>query len=115
MGRKITYTFLASHWTRYMPLLTELGWTKDGLCYRHGAPKGAVPPSQHLIRLNVAINPNVEWFAATGVSKPGSIRILLRTGMSARRLSCISIRNSENGRLRTRGTLVAVWYPMDLP
>src|ERR1017187_679018 len=26
------------------------------------------------------------------------------------RVSCISSRNAENGRLRTRGTLVAVWY-----
>ena len=32
-----------------MPLLTELGWSEDGLCYRHGAPNGALPPSQQPI------------------------------------------------------------------
>jgi hypothetical protein len=26
-----------------MPLLTELVSAKDGFCYRHGAPNGAVP------------------------------------------------------------------------
>jgi len=27
-----------------MSLLTELGWSKGGLCYKHGAPNGALPP-----------------------------------------------------------------------
>ena len=35
--------------SRAMPLLPELGWGKDGLCYRHGAPNGDVPPGQHPI------------------------------------------------------------------
>lgn len=32
---------------RSMPLLTELVSSKDGFCYRHGAPNGAVAPSLH--------------------------------------------------------------------
>ena len=27
-----------------MPLPMELGWDKDGLCYRHGAPTGVLSP-----------------------------------------------------------------------
>ena len=36
--------------------------------------------------------------------------ILHSTFYMRSRVACISIRNSENGRLRARGTLVAVWY-----
>ena len=32
-----------------MPLLTELVSSEEGSCYRHGAPNGAVPQSQHSI------------------------------------------------------------------
>jgi hypothetical protein len=37
-----------------MPLRTELDSSKDGFCYRHGAPIGAVPSGQHPIRLETA-------------------------------------------------------------
>jgi hypothetical protein len=37
-----------------MPLLTELVSSKDGFCYRHGAPNGAVFPSQRPIPLKTA-------------------------------------------------------------
>ena len=40
-----------------MPFLTELVSSEDGFCYRHGAPNGAVPPSQHSIRPKTAKNP----------------------------------------------------------
>jgi hypothetical protein len=32
-----------------MPLLTELVSREDGLCYRHGAPNGALSSNQHPI------------------------------------------------------------------
>jgi hypothetical protein len=32
-----------------MPLLTELVPSEDDFCYRHGAPNGALSPSQHPI------------------------------------------------------------------
>ena len=37
-----------------MPLLTELVSSEEGFCYRHGAPNGAVPPSQPSIRPKTA-------------------------------------------------------------
>jgi hypothetical protein len=37
-----------------VPLLTELVSSEDGFCCRHGAPDGAVPPSQHSIRPKTA-------------------------------------------------------------
>jgi hypothetical protein len=40
-----------------MPLLPELGWRQGGLCYRHGAPNGAVPPGQHAIPPETARDP----------------------------------------------------------
>jgi hypothetical protein len=39
-----------------MPLLTELGWNEDTLCYRHVAPNGAVPQSQDSIPPEAAKN-----------------------------------------------------------
>ena len=36
-------TVVATHYTRNMPLLTELGWCSGGVCYNHGAPNGAFP------------------------------------------------------------------------
>ena len=39
-----------------MPLLTELVSSEDGFGYRHGAPNGAVPASQHSIRPKTAKN-----------------------------------------------------------
>jgi hypothetical protein len=33
----------------FMPLLTELGSSEDGFCYRNGTPNGVVRPSQHSI------------------------------------------------------------------
>ncbi len=40
-----------------MPLLTELGWSEDGLCYRRGATNGALPPGQQPIPPKIAKNP----------------------------------------------------------
>jgi hypothetical protein len=37
-----------------MPLLTELVLGKDGFCYRHGAPNGAVPTRPHSIQPKTA-------------------------------------------------------------
>jgi hypothetical protein len=37
-----------------MPLLMELVSRKDGLCYKHGAPNGALTPSKHQISLATA-------------------------------------------------------------
>jgi hypothetical protein len=56
MARKIAYTVLAAHRIPNMPLLTELGWSDEGTCYRHGAPNGAVPPGQHPIPPKTAKN-----------------------------------------------------------
>ena len=43
VAKTVFVTFLS------MPLLTELVSSEDGFCYRHGAPNGAVPQSQHSI------------------------------------------------------------------
>src|ERR1035437_3171773 len=45
-----------------MSLLTELGWSKGVLCYRHGAPNGAEPLGQHSIPPKIAQNskPNLK-------------------------------------------------------
>jgi hypothetical protein len=40
----------------FMPLLTELVSTKNGVCYRHGAPNGAVRTHQRRIELKAAEN-----------------------------------------------------------
>jgi hypothetical protein len=39
-----------------MPLLTELGSRKDGFCYKHGAPSGAVPAGSGSIPLKTRKN-----------------------------------------------------------
>jgi hypothetical protein len=39
-----------------VPLLTELVSSEDGFCYRHGAPNGAVHPSQHSMPTKTAKN-----------------------------------------------------------
>ena len=39
-----------------MPLLTELGWSKGGLSYRHGAPNGAVTTRLNRIPLETPEN-----------------------------------------------------------
>ena len=54
MERKAAETSLAVRRTLNMPLLTELGGSEDGLCYKHGAPNGALPPGQHPIPLQIA-------------------------------------------------------------
>jgi hypothetical protein len=40
----------------FMPLLTELVSMEDGVCYRHGAPNGAVGTSQRPIEPKTAKN-----------------------------------------------------------
>ena len=37
-----------------MPLQPELAFSKDGFCYRHDAPNGAVRPSQHSVQPKTA-------------------------------------------------------------
>jgi hypothetical protein len=51
VAKTVFVTFLS------MPLLTELVSSEDGFCYRHGAPNGALPPSQHRITLKTAKKP----------------------------------------------------------
>jgi hypothetical protein len=41
----------------FMPLLMEFVSTRDRSCYRHGAPNGTLPRSQHPILPKTAKNP----------------------------------------------------------
>ena len=65
-----TNTGVATRYARNMPLLTELGWNEDGLCYRHGAPNGAFPKPSPPIPPKTARN----QMAATGVFPPPAVR-----------------------------------------
>jgi hypothetical protein len=47
-----------------MPLLRELVSSEDGFCYRHGAPNGAVPPSQPSVSSENSEEASF-WFGAT--------------------------------------------------
>jgi hypothetical protein len=49
-----------------MPLLTELLSSEDGSYYSHGAPNGAVFPSQHLIPPKTAASARRGFFAVLG-------------------------------------------------